>query len=69
MLDQNGDGTLTQTQDLLEVLEVGPDILESFDAVIFDELVDKIIVDSNTRIRFRLKNGLELAETIERTVR
>ena len=69
LLDQNGDGILTQTQDLLEVLEVGPDILESFDAVIFDELVDKIIVDSNTRIQFRLKNGLELAETIERTVR
>lgn len=69
LLDQNGDGTLTQTQNLLEVLEAGPDILESFDAVIFDELVDKIIVDSNTRIRFRLKNGLELAETIERTVR
>lgn len=69
LLDQNGDGTLTQTQNLLEVLEVGPDILESFDAVIFDELVDKIIVDSNTHIQFRLKNGLELAETIERTVR
>lgn len=69
LLDQNGDGTLTQTQNLLEVLEAGPDILESFDAVIFDGLVDKIIVDSNTCIQFRLKNGLELAEKIERTVR
>lgn len=69
LLDQNGDGTLTQTQNLLEVPEAGPDILESFDAVIFDGLVDKIIVDSNTCIQFRLKNGLELAEKIERTVR
>lgn len=27
------------------------------------------ILESNTKIRFRLKNGLELPETIERTVR
>ena len=32
-------------------------------------LVDKIIVDSNERLRFRLKNSLELAEQIERTKR
>ena len=35
----------------------------------FGELVETIIVESNERIRFRLKNELELAETIERTVR
>ena len=29
----------------------------------------KIIVESNEKIRFRLKNGLELPETIERTQR
>ena len=34
-----------------------------------DALVDKIIVDSNERLRFRLKNGLELTEQIERTKR
>lgn len=33
------------------------------------ELIDKIIVEGNTRIRFRLKNGLELPESIERTAR
>ena len=31
--------------------------------------VDKIIVESNDRLRFRLVNGLELTEPIERTVR
>ena len=36
---------------------------------LFGELVEKIIVESNDRLRFRLRNGLELAETIERTVR
>ena len=48
---------------------IGQFMLESFDEELFCELIDKIIVESNTRIRFRLKNGLELPETIERTVR
>ena len=37
----------------------GPDFLDSFDAELFGELVETIIVESNERIRFRLKNGLE----------
>ena len=35
----------------------------------FGELIDRIIVESNVCLRFRLKNGLELEESIERTVR
>ena len=38
-------------------------------AELFGELIDRIIVESNERLRFRLKNGLELTEPIERTVR
>ena len=55
--------------DLMDALEDGPDFLDSFDAELFDALVEKIIVDSNERLRFRLKNGLELPEQIERTRR
>ena len=69
LLDQDGDCTLNQTQELLDVLASGPHILESFDTEIFQELVDSIFVESNAGVRFRLKNGLELTETIERTVR
>lgn len=69
LLAQNSDCTLEQTQELLGLLEDGPDILETFDTELFHELVDKIVVESSTHIRFRLKNGLELPETIERTVR
>ena len=50
-------------------LAYGPEYLEAFDGELFRELVDKIIVESNERIRFRLINGLELPEEIERTVR
>ena len=40
-----------------------------FDAELFGELVEKIIIESNDSVRFCLKNGLELRESIERTVR
>ena len=69
LLDTDSDDLADRTRDLMDVLEDGPDFLDSFDAELFDALVDKIIVDSNGRLRFRLKNGLELLEKIERTRR
>lgn len=69
LLVADGDSTIAQTQELIDILEAGPDFIDTFDAELFGELVDKIIVDSNEQLRFRLRNGLELAETIERTVR
>ena len=69
LLTVDGDNTIAQTRELMEILNDGPDFLDSFDAELFGELVETIIVESNERIRFRLKNGLELSETIERTVR
>lgn len=60
---------LDSTEQLLEIMEAGPEVLEAFDEELFCELIDKIIVESNVKIRFQLKNGLELPETIERTVR
>lgn len=69
LLVSDGDTIITQTQDLLDVLEAGPDFLDAFNAELFGEFIDKIFVDSNEQLRFRLKNGLELTEAIERTVR
>ena len=66
---QEGDDIIEATEQLLDVINAGPAMLESFDEELFCELIDKIIVESNTRIQFRLKNGLELPETVERTVR
>ena len=67
LLDTDSDDLADRTRDLMDVLEDGPDFLDSFDAELFDALVEKIIVDSNECLRFRLKNGLELTEQIERT--
>ena len=63
------DQVIDQTQQLQETLLTGPEILDAFDEELFCELIDRITTQSNTQIRFRLKNRLELAESIERTVR
>lgn len=68
-LEAEEDQTIQQTQELIEALEAGPDLLDAFDGELFGELVDKIIVESNECLRFRLVNGLELTGPIERTVR
>ena len=69
LLESEENQTIRQTQILLETLESGPEFLDTFNEELFRELVDKIIVESNERLRFRLINGLELTESIERSVR
>ena len=65
----HSDMTALQTRDLIDLLEGGPEFLDSFDTELFGELVEKIIIEGNDSVRFCLKNGLELRESIERTVR
>lgn len=69
LIESEEDQSIQQTQALLDTLETGPEFLETFDGELFSELVEKIIVESSERLRFRLINGLELTEPIERTVR
>lgn len=69
LMDAESDTTAQQTQKIVELLENGPDFLDTFDTELFGELIDKIIAESNDSIRFRMKNGLELRERIERTMR
>lgn len=63
------DHTIQRTQELMDVLKSGPDWLEAFDEELFSELVESIIVVDNESLRFRLINGLEVTEAIERTKR
>lgn len=69
LLDREKNTIIEQTQTIMDVLRDYPDVVDEFNEELFCELIDKIIVESNTKIRFRLKNGLELPEAIERTVR
>ena len=69
ILNQDGDDTIPCTQELITILKRGPETLHDFDGELFGQLIDKVIIESNTSLRFRLKSGLELRESIERTVR
>ena len=65
ILGAEHDNTIPQTQELLETLETLPEFLPAFDKEIFADLVDGITAAAGDVLRFRLKNGLELAEHIE----
>lgn len=69
ILRSEEDHTIQQTQDLLDFLESGPDWLDDFDEQLFSDMVEKIVVVDNETLRFRLLNGLEVTEKIERTRR
>lgn len=69
LLNSETDDPLSQTQQIIEILRDSPDFLENFDAELFDELIDKVIVEDNTHLVFRMVNGLELKEAIRRAVR
>ena len=69
LMDAEGDATAQRTRELIALLEDGPDFLDRPDTELCSALVAEIIVESNDTLRFRLHNGLELRESIERTVR
>ncbi len=69
ILEAEADDTVRQTQDMIDILACGPEFIESFDADLFSALVDKIIVEDGEHIAFRMKNGLRLAEKIEKRKR
>ena len=69
ILRSEEDHTIHQAQDLLDVLECGPDWMDDFDEQLFSDLVEKIVVVDNEKLCFRLLNGLEVTEKIERTQR
>ncbi len=70
---------LLKNEDLEDVMEAlrqtantihdGPDQLDGFDELLFTDLVEKIIAESQTHIRFRLRGGIELTEQLREVSR
>jgi len=69
LLGSSQDETIPKTLEMLEILDNMPDFLPVFDEDIFGDLIDKVIALSNEEICFHLKNGLQVSEKIERTMR
>ena len=69
LLADADDDTIPRTRDLMETLETLPELLPVFDDEVLTDLVERITAEEDGALRFRLKNGLELTETTERSVR
>ena len=66
LVDARDDDTIDQTKSILEELNALPEFLPTFDGEIFTALIEKITVKGNGELRFHLKNGLQLTESLER---
>lgn len=66
MEQDDEDQLIDGIRSLLDIFEDSPPAIFAFDESLFEQMVEKIIIDSNEAIRFRLLGGLELPETIER---
>ena len=69
ILRSKEDQTIQKTQEMMDILEGGPDMLDALDEELFSELVERIVVESNNRICFQLINGMGATESIERIKR
>lgn len=69
ILSEDDDNTIPLTRMMIDELEDGPEYLDTFNGEILGALIDKIIVVNRDQLRFRMKNGLELIENIERVNR
>lgn len=63
------DAQIQDTELMLDYLEQGPDWMEEVAADLFESLIERIVVASSEQLKFKLHNGLELTENIERMVR
>ena len=67
--NENIEETIDALRRTADVVRSGPNWLDAFDEELFDELVERIIAESQARIRFRLKGGIELAEQLREVAR
>ncbi|MPM89606.1 hypothetical protein SDC9_136718 [bioreactor metagenome] len=63
------DGQIKATEAMRDYLESSPEHLGELTEELFENLVEKITISSETEMNLSLYNGLTLKETIERTVR
>lgn len=63
------DQAIQATREMIEYLESLTEYITEPPPEIFETVVKKIILSSATQVKFQLKKGLELTETIERVRR
>lgn len=63
--EQDADDTIDKTEDLIDILESGPDKITEFNEELLNELVEKVIAYDDKTIDFELINGLVLKERLQ----
>ena len=58
------DDAIDAIQRTTDLIQCGPERLEGFDEGLFHDLVERIVVESQTCVRFYLRGGLELTEQL-----
>ena len=58
------DDAIDDLQRTADLIQCGPERLEGFDEGLFHDLVERIVVESQTCVRFYLRGGLELTEQL-----
>ena len=58
------DDAIDALQRTADLIQCGPERLEGFDEGLFHDLVERIVVESQTCVRFCLRGGLELIEQL-----
>lgn len=69
MASTGEDAQINATESMLDYLEGGPDYMEDLTGEFFESLISGLVVLSETQLKIKLINGLELTEIMERTVR
>ena len=63
------DDAIDALQQMVDLVRHGPERLMEFDEGLFRSLVEQIVVESQTCVRFRLQGGIELKEPLKETGR
>ena len=59
------DDAIDALQETVDLVRHGPERLMEFDEGLFLSLVERIVVESQTCVRFRLQGGIELKELLK----
>ena len=62
--EQDADDSIDKTEDLIDILENGPDKITEFNESLMEEIVTKMIAYDDKTIDFLLINGLVLKERL-----
>jgi len=64
LTEQESDSMLDKTEELVEIIENGPERISKMDTALLHELVDTILVCDTQSVDFKLINGLVLTERL-----